>query len=211
MTVTGIYQKYTIPPNLQKHQLRVAYVAHTIAINQQKQAINPDEIMEAGLFHDMGNLIKYKFDDPAMLEGEDVQYWQQAQQQFIRQYGSHVHQATLAICQDIGLSKSVIDTIKIAEWDDTPALLKDNKTAACILIYADMRVGPYSILSYRDRIDNVQQRSPSEHFRQRLEYAQILEKSLQSHTGISLPDIDETGFTEFSHWAVDYQIDPVSV
>jgi hypothetical protein len=133
----------------------------------------------------MGNLVRFKFDDPDMLEGEDVQYWQQAQQQFIRQYGSHDHQATLAICQDIGLSTSVIDTIKIAEWDDTLALLKDNKIAACILVYADMRVGPYGILSYRDRIDNVQQRSPSVHYHQRLEYAQILEKTLQAHTDIS--------------------------
>jgi hypothetical protein len=163
-------------------------------------------MIEAGLFHDMGNLIKFNFTNPSLLEGEDPQYWHKIQQDFIRQYGSQVHLATLTICQQIGLRPSVIQTIRLANWDDTPQLIATGNISVMILLYADMRVSPFGITSYQHRIADLQQRSPSNHHHQRLQYAQKLEQLLQSHTNTLLTSISDAGYDTFSRNITSYQI-----
>jgi len=172
MTVEQIYHQYQIPLNLQKHQLRVAAVIQTM--------LDQENVILAGLFHDMANLIKFNFSLPDMLEDRDNHYWQQVQTQFISQYGSDVHQATISICQQIGLPTAVIKMIDQAEWDATPQLIGSNQLSTCLLIYADMRVGPHGVLSYQDRILNLANRNSKVDANKHLTDAKNLEEYLTS-------------------------------
>ncbi len=84
MKIAEIYEKYKIPPLLQTHMFRVAAVGGLIYQNFTDQNIlNKQAIIETLLLHDMGNIIKFKLDNPDnplyKTIKDEVQYWRKIQ------------------------------------------------------------------------------------------------------------------------------------
>jgi hypothetical protein len=194
MNVIQIYNQYKIPLNLQKHMLRVTGVSQIILENWQGKKLDNDSIINACLFHDMANIIKFKLVKPLLFKDEEdqIEFLKKVQKEFIKKYGNNVHKATLIIGKEIGLSKKVLTILKNLEWNNTQRLLNKNDYESLIPIYCDMRVGPFGIMSLQDRINNLKTRNNHHDFSEIIKTALRLEKIIQENTTINLVFIDDS-------------------
>ena len=72
MKIKDIYSKYNIPPNLQLHMFRVAAFADILCDNHKKVDFDKEIIIKSCLLHDLGNIIKFDFDNfPELLGAEE--------------------------------------------------------------------------------------------------------------------------------------------
>lgn len=160
MNILQIYQRYTIMPGLQLHQLRVAAVALTVAMAVDDE-LSQDSIIAACLLHDMGNIIKFDLQAmafPQFLEPEGQTYWLKVQQEYMSKYGSDEHLATMQIAREIGVSEYVLELIDAIGFGNlTPNYeLKDLTKMICE--YADNRVAPLGIVSLEVRLQDFENR-----------------------------------------------------
>src|SRR5438045_2401455 len=108
MNISEIYKKYKITPLLQQHQLRAASVGAYIADHWNiKQQIDKDGIIQTLLLHDMGNIIKFDFDDSELNPSDEKEYWKAVQKEFVEKYGHDEHIATNMIAKEIGVTAKV--------------------------------------------------------------------------------------------------------
>ncbi len=158
MSISDIYKKYKIMPSLARHMLRVAGVASIICDNLN-ESVDKNEIVVACLLHDMGNIIKSKLDYfPEFLEPEGLAYWQKVKYDYMEKYGKDEHNATLQIMKEIGVSDNVIS---LANENRFSLLCKHSNIDDIrnkIIHYADARVGPHSVLSYEERMEDANKR-----------------------------------------------------
>lgn len=158
--IRDIYHRFPIPNHLQLHQLRVAAVAQVIC-DQLNPAIkiNRSEIISACLLHDMGNLIKFKLDQlPELLEPQGRDYWHIQQQQFIAEYGPNEHQATLAIAKSLGVNETILALINAIGFNQAVTNSNSQDFSRKICAYADMRVGPFQVISLSERLADIRRR-----------------------------------------------------
>lgn len=194
MSVKQVYKQYLIPPNLQKHMLRVAALSAILAENWTGKEFDKEALVIACVFHDMANIIKFNFNKPSLFKEEAAQaeYWKKVQQDTIKKYGNNVHLATFQICQEIGLPKNVLHIINKLEWDDALKILDQQNYEVAIAIYCDMRMGPYGIMPLKDRIDNLATRNKAHDMDFIKKAATLLESTIQKYLAINLNDITDT-------------------
>lgn len=151
-SISTLYQTYRIIPNLQVHQLRVAAVAKQIC-ESLTQLVDTELVTRACLLHDMGNILKFNFDDfPEFYKPEGRAYWEQVQAEFRQKYGSDEHAATLNIAAEVGVPKQVLDVIDGVGFGKIPAAVANAGVEQKICCYADQRVGPFGVLSIEARL-----------------------------------------------------------
>jgi hypothetical protein len=156
--VSSLYQKYKIPPHLQLHQLRVAAIGKVIA-EAQGGTCDVDTVVQTGLLHDMGNILKVQFHVfPQFWEKEGVAYWEGVQQDFEMKYGNDEHEATIAIAREIGVSETVINCFDMISFSRIDSLMSNGTLEQKIANYADMRVGPFGVLSLSERLGELKMR-----------------------------------------------------
>ena len=159
--ILEIYEQYKIMPNLAMHQLRVTSVARLIIDNLNKDIkIDDEKVITAALLHDMGNIIKFNLHTfPEFNEPFGLEYWQKIQNEYFEKYGKDEHTATVEIMKELNVRSDIIDMIRVMMFG---ALCKhsslDTMLELKIMHYVDMRVGPYGILSYEDRMLDVRKR-----------------------------------------------------
>ncbi|HSW89432.1 MAG TPA: hypothetical protein VLH19_01005 [Patescibacteria group bacterium] len=155
MTTSRIYERYTIPPNLIRHQLEVTAVGRWVCDHWVGQDINEELITQALLLHDMGNIIKFKRPFLGELE-KDHTHWENVQEEFIATYGNDVHTATDAIVNELGLPE-VFDLLQQMEavWKDPE---HEQSWDAKICEYADCCVTPEGIVGFEIRIADLKNR-----------------------------------------------------
>ncbi|MBI2330477.1 hypothetical protein HYU94_03725 [Candidatus Daviesbacteria bacterium] len=191
MLVKQIYDQYLIPPNLQKHMLRVAALSLILSENWKKGKLDKEPIVLACVFHDMANIIKFDFNKPLLFKEEEnkIDYWKKIQKEVIQKYGTNVHLATFKICREIGLPQKVLDIIKKLDWNNTLKILENQDYESVIPIYGDMRIGPFGIMLLQDRIDNLATRNNKFDFHILKKAAETLEETLQKNLSINLNGI----------------------
>ena len=153
-----VYTDYDIMPALQLHQLRVAAVAKLICENVVKPINNRDVIL-ACLFHDMGNIIKSdltKF--PEFRAEKGLPYWEEIKASFIEKYGTNSHRANVAIAKEIGLPPQAIFYIDGVSFSNLAKVVESDSREQKICEYADTRVGPYGVLSLKERLKEARSR-----------------------------------------------------
>jgi len=186
-TPREIYAAYNIMPALQTHQLRVAAVGKLICDNFT-QPVGKNDVILACLFHDMGNIVKFKLGQiPEFLEPEGLAYWENVQREYKLKYGgADQHAVNEAIARELGLSEEVISYIAAVSFSKVGEVVKSASFEKKICEYSDSRVGPHGVLSlderlrdgrtrYLNRIDAAQQdgvAAPADTFEElmRLEY-----------------------------------------
>lgn len=159
-TPSEIYEEYRIPPWLQEHQLRVAATAKLIC--GVRQEANEREAVLLGLFHDMGNILKFDLSPQSQLKalvGDDAAYWQSVKDDFTTRYGESEYAATAAIAKEIALLDSVVSLLEKMSYSRTDVILEEGPIELQICSYADMRIGPYGVLPLKDRIADLKTRA----------------------------------------------------
>lgn len=164
MKTNDLYALYDIMPQLITHQLRVAYVGKIVAENWQ-HTCDPEFITQLCLVHDLGNIVKFDLTDGVdrTLFGEidNLAHWQEIQKKYWSLYGKNAHDATIGILHDSGLTRFIHpieeeEKLYFSEPDAQTLLSTD--PSVVILMYADCRVTPAGITSYRTRIDDLRAR-----------------------------------------------------
>jgi len=157
-TISEIYSEYKIMPNLQEHMLRVTAVASMVCDNMDV-SVKKEEIITACLLHDMGNIIKSKFEFmPEFFEPEGREYWEKVKKDFINKYTDDEEEANRKIARELGMSPRVIFLIS----QDSFSLLCKHRDSddidVKIMHYADTRVAPYGIVSFDARLEEAKRR-----------------------------------------------------
>lgn len=163
MKISELYEKYKIMPQLITHQLRVGAIGQIVAKNW-KSKIDTQMITNLCLIHDMGNIVKFDLvhtreDMFGMIK--DIEYWQQVQREVWSKYGRDAHDATIGILNEAGLQEYVpfiSEEEKLYFMEAREKELAKASVAATILMYADCRVKPGGVVSYRERIDDLKER-----------------------------------------------------
>ena len=198
-TAQEVYGHYDIMPALQLHQLRVAAVAKLVA-EALETKVNTNHIVLACLFHDMGNIIKMdlkKFPEFRADKGEEV--WKKIQASFIEKYGRNAHAGNVAIAKEIGLPEETVALIDGISFSNLDKIVASNSWEQKICEYADTRVGPYGVLSLKERLAEARSRYiesgksyyTEEGFSRLSEFAVELEGQIFSNAKLAPSDIDD--------------------
>lgn len=160
-TIGDIYARFSIPPQLQLHQRRVAAVGKIVA---EAHSADTHTVIVACLLHDMGNIIKFKLDRfPDFLEPEGYDYWKGVQDSFKAKYGTDEHLATLIICDELGVSDAVLNCIRAVGMTKAHHNLTEGSLEERITNYADLRVGPHGVISIQERLTDGKVRNGNRH------------------------------------------------
>jgi len=92
---------------------------------------------------------------------KDLEYWQQVQKVVWDKYGRDAHDATIGILNEAGLTQFISfinEEEKLYFLEAREKELAEASVAAIILMYADCRVKPAGVVSYRERIDDLKER-----------------------------------------------------
>lgn len=186
MTIEEIYQKYTVPPNLQQHMLQVAGVGNIIAKNwKNKYEVNEKMITQTLLIHDVAKIVNFNDLEPKTKE------------QFIQKYGSDEEKATLKIAKELNLEEKGLYILDQMWRIKAENKIPDHENELKICWYADWRVAPYGVTDIHTRIDELIKRSQTkgEQEIKRLNGIKIycidLEKELLNKTKINLTQINQ--------------------
>jgi hypothetical protein len=115
--------------------------------------LNRRDLAIGCMLHDIGNIVKFRLRDfPEVMPGEDVEYWENIQKQYIKKYGAEEHEANMGVTRDVGVSKEVleiVDAVGFHNW----CMVKDGSTwEHKIASYADSRVAPFGVKSLDERL-----------------------------------------------------------
>jgi len=201
-TVADIYREYRIMPSLQLHQLRVAGVAKLVC-EQSMKPVDTHTVVLAGLFHDMGNIIKSDLRYfPEFVEPEGLEYWEQVKADFVSKYGTDHHRANVAIAREVGIPEASVALIDGIGFSKLPEVVSDGSLERKVLQYADMRVGPHGILSLPERLEEGRARyqktrterpyyGSDEEFRRLDSVAEEVERQVMSQTNLAPEDLND--------------------
>jgi len=154
MKLKEIYSKYPVPPNLQEHMMRVAGVAKIISENWMGALLDEDIMLKACLVHDIGNLLKFDLETKAHFLGKEqsnVDYWKKLKEEMAQKYGADEHVATASICQEINLEPKALWIVNNWGFGNFDKVLKSENWEYKICVYSDHRVGPFGIVSLKER------------------------------------------------------------
>lgn len=198
-------------PQLETHMLRVAGVGKIIAENW-KDNCDVKLVTDLCLVHDMGNLVKFDLRDGIDMTKfgriENLKYWQGVQQEYRDKYGKDAHDATIGILKNARLPQfeSYIneeEALYFAEAKD--AELDKASVAAIILMYADCRVIPSGVVSYRERVNDLKDRYGTRSGTW-YDWTFWFESWLQTKVGIDLQSITEDSVTPLFNQLLQYKL-----
>jgi len=163
VSIQSIYDKYSVPLNVQRHMKEVAAVAEMICDNS-KLKVNKEDVVASCLIHDLGNVIKMKFEtlqDVVLLDEEDqkkIDFYKNQREEMRKKYGANAEHADLLIAKELGASIRVLELISHKAIHIEDEKFVSNDFEEIIAAYADMRVSPHGIVSMRERLDEYRKR-----------------------------------------------------
>lgn len=166
-------------PSLMEHHLRVAAVAQMIC-ESLSTPVDKDGVVLTSLFHDMGNIIKFDLNYfPEFLQPEGLEYWQKVKDEYVEKYGNSEHIATEKIFKELNLPEVVSKYFEYIGFLQLERASARESIEGKICAYADQRVGPYGILSIKERlIDGSKRYQGREDKKMSFEQFENLSKSL---------------------------------
>jgi len=199
MTITEIYEKFTIPPNLQEHMLTVAEVSRFIVDHWTGPELDSERVIKAALLHDLGNIVKFDFDKYHHFLGEVLKredYWKKIQREIIDQYGDDDHKVTEMMLKKIGVDNSITSVILIKSFANSAELATSPNWYPRILLYSDMRVMPHGVTSFEERLKYFESR-PAYHgnkslFENLSNAARDIESQIQNNISVPVSKITDS-------------------
>lgn len=143
--------------------LRVAAVAKVICDNWIWEDFDKEATMTSCFLHDMGNILKFNLDlYPDFFQPEWVDYWKWIKEQY-KQYWSNDWEATLSLAYSLGISKTAMKVLYAQVMLPFQSNVEGNNIAIKICEFADMSVSPHWIISWRERILDLEKRNMKNH------------------------------------------------
>lgn len=157
MKVSQVYRKYKLPPNLVEHHYRVAGVALFITEHWRGGPLNQNLVKTVALLHDLGNLVKYDLRPQfahLLADSENkLDYWISLQKKMIKKYGPKDSEATLGMAHDLRLNRKTLKTLADLVTQSAGKIIRGRGLELKVLLYADVRVSPYGVVSLSERLD----------------------------------------------------------
>lgn len=202
MTINDIYATYQIMPQLKTHMLRVAGVGKIIAENWV-DTCDSKLVTDLCLLHDMGNVVKFDLSEEAVKTkmfgvSTDLEYWREVQREYRQKYGKDAHTATKGILSEAKLDRfnKYIDEEHVLYFAEAKEKELDQASvAAIVLMYADCRVTPSGVVSYRERIDDLKARYGGVDSATWYDWTYWFEQWMQGKVEIDLQSIKEESVT----------------
>jgi hypothetical protein len=196
MNILKIYDNYSLPQNLQEHQLRVAALGSIICNHLIEVKVDQSLIVRCLLLHDMGNILKYDFSKTMLFSEKDqnkINFYKLKQTEFKNKYGSKTDEATLRIIKEITTDKRVFTLCKNSHWESANKFVNTNHWDRKIACYSDMRVGPHGVLNLKDRFRDLIMRRLDKNNKLMIlcQYGITLENNLQKQTDIDITNLND--------------------
>lgn len=162
MKISAIYSQYNIPPNLQTHMYRVTSLAKLISDNWTgPDNLSPKILLQACLLHDMGNIIKFDFENFPELLGEEVKnldFWERVKRDMIRKYGIDEDAATIKICKELKVDNDTLFLVENWGFKNFTRIANSDNWEWKIAVYSDHRISPEGVVSLKQNLENKQHR-----------------------------------------------------
>ena len=207
MKIGDIYEKYQITQNLREHMIRVASVGALIADHwKNKKEIDRKNLVTALLLHDMGNIVKFTFNENIYRHSpKELEFIKKLKENFIHKYGPDEHEVTEKIAREIGVNEVVMNLLSRKGQSFTYIALHSNDPNKKIKSYSDFRVGPHGVITINERFDDLYTRykgighfwSDAKNVESRREWALELEKQIQEKADFDLQKINDASITEY--------------
>ena len=193
MTLTEIYTKYQIPPNLIRHQLEVTAVGDYVCSHWNGPKIDKKLVTETLLLHDMGNIIKFKRPFLEELE-KDAKYWEAVQDEYFQKYGNDVSRATSMIVSELGFDEvsTILDEM-ISVWKE-PERTVSWEARICEL--SDCCVTPRGVEGFEIRLQDLKDRYHQTESDPSVRYMRENLEVIRPHLTINPAKIAEVDFSE---------------
>lgn len=212
-TISEIYEEYKIMPSLAEHMLRVTAVASQLC-DSCTVTVDKNLIITACLVHDLGNILKFDLESfPEFLEPYGLEYWQDVKNEYIAKYGEDEHVATIAIIRELNLPDEVIHLVDNVGHNHFCDQLDREDFNHKIINYADVRVAPYGVVSYTERMDDVTRRYKSrpnfignEKHETSIACGYEIEKQIFSYSSIKPEDITDEAIAHLIEELKDFVI-----
>lgn len=153
--VIDVYRRYEVPPNLQRHLLRVAAVAELVQGAWRGPALDRERLRRVLLLHDVGNIVKADYVAlPHLLEEEQprVAHWLAVQRGYHARFGRDAGLATRGLAREIGLGDDELSLLDRMDFMRNEETVAGRDYHVKLAAYADQRVGPFGILSLSERL-----------------------------------------------------------
>ena len=162
MDILKIYQRYNIPPNLQQHMIRVAAFA-TLIVNSWKgqNVLDKGLIVTSCLLHDLGNIIKFDFENfPELLgpEIKNIEFWKKVKKDMIKKYGKDEDIATVRMVKGLRVSKKILFIVENWGFKNFTKIAKSDNWSWKIAVYSDHRISPQGVVTLKENLENKQKR-----------------------------------------------------
>jgi hypothetical protein len=205
--IQAIYDKYRVPPNVQDHQRRAASVASLIIRDWKGPSIEMEDIVACLLLHDMGNILKFRFDEIGVemlgKEAPRAEYWKQVKEEFVEKYGTSVSGATKKMMVEIGCNENIHILLEEMDFTNKGNILHTDKWGGKICAYSDYRSGPFGIVTLEGRWKDLVRRYSEDVFGGRNKRAQLrlddfeMEKEIFQHLSIKPEDVNDATIKEY--------------
>lgn len=203
MHILEVYKKYQLPPNLVRHQLEVTAVGRYVADNWTGNKVDKELITKVLLLHDMANIIK--FHRPFMDELEaNAEHWEKVQEKFKAKYGSDVHTATLAIIDELGLSR--IHELVDQMHDTWAHPERQVSVEAQICEFADCCVVPKGIVTFEKRLADLKTRYAYTDASAPLKAARANAELIAGHVSVDLDRIETHDFSQDTEFLKSFNL-----
>jgi HD superfamily phosphodiesterase len=162
--IEALYDELDVPRNIREHMHRVAAVARYICTHWKGAPFNNDLVIAACLLHDVGNVLKMRYDTEenlAMLgpERERVEYWKATSKVLQSQY-ANPNELRDALLTKATISADVCELISRARGARMGTIMLEKYAEAAIYLYADNRVGPFGYVTLTERMADTERRYP---------------------------------------------------
>ena len=179
--------------------LRVTSVALFIVKNWKGPELNPETLKTMLLLHDVGNIVRFDFEKHPEFLGDEVKridFWKKRQKENIVKYGTDDHEATVSMLNELGISEETKERIYQMGYWNVKEVKNSTDWYLKIALYADLRVGPFGILTLQERIDDIHTRIEKYKTKPELMgFSQELENQIQSNVCIPVSSIDNNSIS----------------
>ena len=116
--------------------------------------VDAEAITTACLLHDMANILKFNLASPLLnyLKPRDKDRLAEIKEEFKQKYGVDEHRASLSIAKELGVSKAVLNCMKSIDFAKALENVIRPEIEPKICDYADLRVGPFGVVSLDERL-----------------------------------------------------------
>lgn len=216
-TARSVYDSYDVPPWLQTHQVRVAAVGKMVAEARQ-QMIDVDLVVRTCLVHDIGAIVKFDFSPEGqtrvlgLCAPEETPHWSAVQRFMRERYGEKEKAATSAILHELGLEREY-ELYDRTGFKNMQTVLEEKQLPVLLVQYADMRVGPFGVVTLRERFEDSRVRyahvSDADWYSKLDAYERVareVERYLLHDTSLSPASISDTSVAPLLQELLDYEI-----